>query len=296
MNQYLTDLQNSVVDSLTKTVNNRNLYYNHVTKTLILIAVFVLLSYFGKKLLNKWDVEPNKKKRIQRSFKNTLLTLCLIGVSIIWINALNSLVIILLLLGLFGVVLIRSTLDNIIGWYFIRKRDYFKVNQRIEIDGKIGKVVGVNFFYFELTEIKNWLSSEGVTGRVIKIPNKDILTNEVFNYDYMNRFVRQEINFLIRHDSNYGAAKKLVLEAMNDHYRLNVNSVLTTELYQKLGISPDPTVNLQVQEGGLALACQFLVDFGEVAKIKSALYEDILERFNEHPEIEFAVIEVKKVD
>ena len=146
MNQYLTDLQNSVVDSLTKTVNNRNLYYNHVTKTLIVIAVFVLLSYFGKKLLNKWDVEPNKKKRIQRSLKNTLLTLCLIGISIIWINALNSLVIILLLLGLFGVVLIRSTLDNIIGWYFIRKRDYFKVNQRIEIDGKIGKVVALISF------------------------------------------------------------------------------------------------------------------------------------------------------
>ena len=192
--------------------------------------------------------------------------------------------------------MIRSTLDNIIGWYFIRKRDYFKVNQRIEIDGKIGKVVGVNFFYFELAEIKNWLSSEGVTGRVIKIPNKEILTNEVFNYDYMNRFVRQEINFLIRHDSNYGAAKALVLEAMTDHYNQNVTGVLNADLYEKLGISPDPTVNLQVQEGGLALACQFLVDFGEVAKIKSALYEDILEKFNGHPEIEFAVIEVKRVD
>lgn len=296
MNQYVEDLQNSILGNLNKAVDNRNLYYNNLTKTIVVLIFFVLLFMLCKKGLNRMNLDPNKQRRIHRSIKNTLLTLCLILISIIWINALNSLVIILILLALFAAVLIRSTLDNIIGWYFIRKRHYFKLNQRIEIGDKIGKVVGVNFFYFEIAEIKNWLTSESFTGRIIKIPNKEILDNEVFNYNYLNQMVRQEISFIIRHDSNYYDAKKIVEETLHTYYENEIYSMNDGELYEKLNIPIEPSFHLDIAESGLVLSCQFLVDFHKVSAVKTKLNETILEAFNSHPEIEFAVLEIKQVN
>lgn len=296
MNQYVVDFQDSILDNLSKTISNQNLYYNHVTKTIVVIALCVLLSIVSNRLLDKIEMVERKKIRVKRIIKNTLLTISLILISIIWINALNSLVIILIILGLFGAVLIRSTLDNVIGWYFIRKRHYFKIGQRIELDGKIGKVVSSNFFYFELAEIKNWLSSESLTGRIIKIPNKEILNTEVFNYSEDNYFVRQEITFLIRHDNNFQAAKDIILSAIEEHYEKDIQPAIEKASLKALDLTFEPSVHLDIQEGGLFLSCQFLVNYNEVAKTKSFLYESILAEFNAHPEIEFAVIEVKKVD
>lgn len=296
MNQYVEDLQNSILGNLNKAVDNRNLYYNNLTKTIVVLIFFVLLFMLCKKGLNRMNLDPNKQRRIHRRIKNTLLTLCLILISIIWINALNSLVIILILLALFAAVLIRSTLDNIIGWYFIRKRHYFKLNQRIEIGDKIGKVVGVNFFYFEIAEIKNWLTSESFTGRIIKIPNKEILDNEVFNYNYLNQMVRQEISFIIRHDSNYHDAKEIVEETLHTYYENEIYSMNDGELYEKLNIPSEPSFHLDIAESGLVLSCQFLVDFYKVSAVKTKLNETILEAFNTHPEIEFAVLEIKQVN
>ena len=296
MNQYVEDLQNSILENLNKAVDNRNLYYNNLTKTIVVLIFFVLLFMLCKKGLNRMNLDPNKQRRIHRRIKNTLLTLCLILISIIWINALNSLVIILILLALFAAVLIRSTLDNIIGWYFIRKRHYFKLNQRIEIGDKIGKVVGVNFFYFEIAEIKNWLTSESFTGRIIKIPNKEILDNEVFNYNYLNQMVRQEISFIIRHDSNYHDAKKILEETLHTYYENEIYSLNDGELYEKLNIPIEPSFHLDIAESGLVLSCQFLVDFHKVSAVKTKLNETILEAFNTHPEIEFAVLEIKQVN
>lgn len=296
MNQYVEDLQNSILGNLNKAVDNRNLYYNNLTKTIVVLIFFVLLFILCKKGLNRMNLDPNKQRRIHRRIKNTLLTLCLILISIIWINALNSLVIILILLALFATVLIRSTLDNIIGWYFIRKRHYFKLNQRIEIGDKIGKVVGVNFFYFEIAEIKNWLTSESFTGRIIKIPNKEILDNEVFNYNYLNQMVRQEISFIIRHDSNYHDAKEIVEGTLHTYYENEIYSMNDGELYEKLNIPSEPSFHLDIAESGLVLSCQFLVDFHKVSAVKTKLNETILEAFNTHPEIEFAVLEIKQVN
>ncbi|MGF2141472.1 mechanosensitive ion channel domain-containing protein [Vagococcus fluvialis] len=296
MNQYVEDLQNSILGNLNKAVDNRNLYYNNLTKTIVVLIFFVLLFMLCKKGLNRMNLDPNKQRRIHRRIKNTLLTLCLILISIIWINALNSLVIILILLALFAAVLIRSTLDNIIGWYFIRKRHYFKLNQRIEIGDKIGKVIGVNFFYFEIAEIKNWLTSESFTGRIIKIPNKEILDNEVFNYNYLNQMVRQEISFIIRHDSNYHDAKEIVEGTLHTYYENEIYSMNDGELYEKLNIPSEPSFHLDIAESGLVLSCQFLVDFHKVSAVKTKLNETILEAFNTHPEIEFAVLEIKQVN
>lgn len=37
MNQYVEDLQNSILGNLNKAVDNRNLYYNNLTKTIVVL-------------------------------------------------------------------------------------------------------------------------------------------------------------------------------------------------------------------------------------------------------------------
>lgn len=296
MTEYLSDFQTSIFDTLKKAVNNPTSYYNNLTKTMMLLLILFCFYWLIRRGLSKSHIEPLKKIRIKKKVKNSFFILLVIGVSIIWINALNSLAILLFLLGLFGIVLIRGILDNILAWFIIRKRHYFRINQRIEVNDKIGRVVTMGLFHFELAEIKNWLSSESYTGRTIKIPNKDIFDAELFIYNYREPYVRQEISYLIRHDNDWQGAKEIISKAIDSYYQEELLPSMDSQLSDKWKEEMLPTFNMSLDENGITLFCQFLVDYSKVASVKTRLHEEVLEGFNQHGNIEFAVLEVKQVN
>lgn len=296
MTNLFEDIQNTVFSDLITTLKNPTDYYNHLTKSIIVLLVLIGLLKLSKYGLNKTTMDPIKKRRYSKRLTNFFLFLMIFSVSIIWITALNSLVILMMMLGLFFMVLIRGTLDNVIGWYFIRKRHYFKINQRIEINDRIGKVLGISLFYFELAEIKNWLSSESYTGRTIKIPNKEIFSYELFNYSDIDETIRQELNFKIQHESDWKLAKEIILRHVNDYYENSSIVNNNKAFYKELKVDTVPSINLSVDESGITLSCQFMVNYREARKIKSQLSELILEDFNQSKAIEFAVFDIRQVD
>ncbi len=296
MTEYITDFQQSIFDTLSRSIENPKSYYNNLTKTMIVLLSLFFLYWLTIRIINRSELTDFKRNRIKRRIKNSFFLLLIIAISIIWVNALNSLVIIIFLLGLFGIVLIRGILDNILGWFIIRKRRYFKLNQRIEINDKIGRVISLGVFHFELAEMSNWLSSETYTGRKIKIPNKTVFDAELFVYDDSMQLIRQEVSYLIRHDNNWQDAKEIILNAVTNYYDTEFLKNIDSELLKKNKIEMEPVFNISLDENGITLFCQFTVDYSNISKVKSEIHEKVLEGFNQHDNIEFAVLEVKRVD
>ena len=295
MIDFLNRFESNLVNEITKIFNSPINYTNNLTKTVLIIILSLVINWAVKKLFLPTSTHFTKKQRIKKSINTTTLIIDSILILIIWINALNSFVLITIGLGLFIMVLIRSTLDNIIAWFIISKRNYFKLGDQIEVKGMLGRVVTTSLFYFEVAEIKNWLSSDSLTGRYIRIPNKEIFDEPIANYNGMDRYIWHELTYVLRHDSNWQDAKEIMLTEVNNYYKTILIPDFDDTMYKKLDLDISPVFNLDVSEAGIHLTLRYLVDYSQGAATKTLLQTPILTAFNQHSMIEFAVLDIREI-
>lgn len=295
MIDFLNRFESNLVNEITKIFNSPINYTNNLTKTVLIIILSLVINWAVKKLFLPMSTHFTKKQRIKKSINTTTLIIDSILILIIWINALNSFVLITIGLGLFIMVLIRSTLDNIIAWFIISKRNYFKLGDQIEVKGMLGRVVTTSLFYFEVAEIKNWLSSDSLTGRYIRIPNKEIFDEPIANYNGMDRYIWHELTYVLRHDSNWQDAKDIMLTEVNNYYKTILIPDFDDTMYKKLDLDISPVFNLDVSEAGIHLTLRYLVDYSQGAATKTLLQTPILTAFNQHSMIEFAVLDIREI-
>lgn len=295
MIDFLNRFESNLVNEITKIFNSPINYTNNLTKTVLIIILSLVINWAVKKLFLPTSTHFTKKQRIKKSINTMTLIIDSILILIIWINALNSFVLITIGLGLFIMVLIRSTLDNIIAWFIISKRNYFKLGDQIEVKGMLGRVVTTSLFYFEVAEIKNWLSSDSLTGRYIRIPNKEIFDEPIANYNGMDRYIWHELTYVLRHDSNWQDAKEIMLTEVNNYYKTILIPDFDDTMYKKLDLDISPVFNLDVSEAGIHLTLRYLVDYSQGAATKTLLQTPILTAFNQHSMIEFAVLDIREI-
>ncbi|HLR65228.1 MAG TPA: mechanosensitive ion channel domain-containing protein [Pseudogracilibacillus sp.] len=82
----------------------------------------------------------------------------------VWVNVKNS--IILIFAAIVGVTIfsIRNLSTNLVAWLMLLRKQYFKLYDRIEINGIVGDMIKITPFYFKLMERGNNLSSATPTG------------------------------------------------------------------------------------------------------------------------------------
>lgn len=284
------------MDEVNQVMASPKRYINNLTWTVFIVIVGIMMHYLLNRLLNMLDMEYKSKQKLKRSLDIFIRVLILTLVAIRWVNALNAFVLMVIGLSLFVMVLIRGILDNIIGWFIISKRDYFKIDDRIEIDGMIGTVIRRSVFHFEVAEIKHWLSTETYTGRVIKIPNNKIFSHDVSNYSQHDDFIWHEISYTISHDSNWRKTKEMMIQTMLYYHDQIVLPAINQEWYDKLKINIKPALTMNVTESGIALSVRYLVDYHQASNIKTLLHEELLDKLLADPDINFAVLEVRHVE
>src|SRR5207244_3952967 len=112
------------------------------------------------------------------------LTIAFIIVSIIFVNWYTAVV----SLGLISLILgfaLQKPITSFIGWIYILTRKPYQVGDRIQIDDVTGDVISVSYLDTTLWEFGGkYLSTDHPSGRIIKIPNANILSTAVINYSW----------------------------------------------------------------------------------------------------------------
>ena len=115
---------------------------------------------------------------------------------------------------LIGVGLALQTFfQDIISGIFILVDQSLNVDDIIEIDGKVGKVISINLRTTKAVTIQN---------KVLIIPNHLYLTNTLFNWTQNETITRESVSVGVAYGSDVQLVKKLLLEATE-----NINGVLT---------------------------------------------------------------------
>lgn len=295
MPDFLKDYFDQLTTSLLSTLTTPDDYLNKIALTATIIIIGFLLHILIKKIITKSVSDYKSKYKLHRIAKSVISTLTIISSFSVWFQAINALVLIALIIGVFTVIMVRGLTSNIIGFFVIKYRKYFKIGHRIEINDIIGDVIEINSVNFKLLEARNWLSSDSNTGRIIKLPNNIIFDNSIEIIGLKNTFIWQEIKYVLSFDSNWQKAETIMTEIGHDYFTESVRH----KVIENNGHLPSEEVNLHpvfslnTNEEGIVLILRYLVDYREGTKIKTHLQRQILNIFGDNSDIKFAACDIR---
>jgi small-conductance mechanosensitive channel len=259
---------------------------------IILFVGWLLQRVIIRLLVDKFD-DIKIRYQWKKIVKYIVVTFAIILLIRTWFGAFDSIGTYFGLLSAGLAIAFQDLLVNLAGWIFILIRKPFSVGDRIEIGGVIGDVIDVRIFQFSVIEIGNWVDADQSTGRIIHIPNGTVFKTHQANFTAGFEYIWHEIPVLVTFESNWKKAKEILTEAVNKH-AVNLSSEAERQIkeaakkflifYKTL----TPIVYTTVKDSGVLLTIRYLSHVRKRRATEEMIWEEILDRFAKHKDIDFA--------
>lgn len=259
---------------------------------LLLVAAFVLTK-LGQRLVARYIDDPARRYRASKFIGHTASLIALLAVVGIWSARLGSLLAILTLIAAGLTIAMRDVVLSFVGWVDIALRSPFEQGDRIEINGIRGDVVDIRLLHSTLMEINGWIESDQSTGRLVHIPNSWVYQHAVYNYTRGFNFLWNEIPVTLTFRSDWKAAREIMLELAEESAEIVEQQAmqqlrrLSREYLIHFSILT-PFVYVKITEDGIRLTLRYLCEVRKRRGTTHAITLGILERFQEHGQIELA--------
>jgi small-conductance mechanosensitive channel len=218
----------------------------------------------------------------------------------IWIPNPQALLVAYGLVGAGIAIALQDFFKNFVGGIIIFVNGVYRVGDRIEINNEFGDVIDIGLFYTTVMELREWVSGDQATGRICSVPNGFVLGNVVNNYTRDHEFIWDEIFVPITYDSDYGAAKKILIEIAqketNDIMKKAESefSHMKTKFYvSKREMKPD--VFVQMTDNWIALYLRYISPVKSRRMLNNLISQKILNAFSSSKKIKIASTTLKLV-
>jgi small-conductance mechanosensitive channel len=262
-------------------------------KSVLLIVVVMALRALVLRIMRSRvdDVRSRYKWRKTITYISVVVAILLVGR--VWSEGIGELATFLGLLSAGLAIALRDPIVNLGGWLFIIWRRPFVVGDRIEIGGHAGDVIDQRIFQIILLEIGNWVDADQSTGRLIHIPNGLVFRESLANYTRGMQYIWNEIGVLVTFESNWKKAKEILADIVETHAREVVEEaeqqmLKASRQFMIFYSTLTPTVYTSVKDSGVMLTLRFLCHPRRRRGTAQAIWEDILTRFGEQDDIDFA--------
>lgn len=270
------------------------------TQTKVAASCIVFLLLWAVRLIVLrvvWGRTHDAKLRY-RWQKGTAYVTTTIGILLlgrIWLEAFKDIATLLGLIGAGIAIALKDILMNIVGWLYMIWRRPFSVGDRIQIGTHAGDVIDVRLFQFTLNEIGNWVNADQSTGRVIHIPNAQVITEVIANYTEGFEYIWNEIPVMITFESDWERAKQLLIEIVTRDSAETVKAAeesvrQSTRRFMIVYTTLTPTVYTSVAADGVTLTLRYLCQPRRRRVTEQILWEDILRAFAKEDRIDLAYI------
>ncbi len=269
---------------------------NAGAKLLISIAIIIglwVLRTAAVHLVNRGVEEVRLRYRVRKGVTYAIVGIGILAIGALWVEGVRSLATYLGLLSAGLAIALKDLVENIAGWIFIAWRRPFRVGERIKIGEHAGDVIDIRIFQFTLLEIGVWVNADQSTGRIVHIPCGTTLREPLINYSRGFHYIWDELPVLLTFESDWRKAKELLLgivcqdaEELSESakQRLREASERYMIFYDKL----TPTVYTSVEDSGVLLTMRFLCEPRARRGTRQRIWEDVLDEFARHDDIDFA--------
>ncbi len=264
---------------------------------IVVSLVLILLLWIIRMTILRivWRQTKNVKTRYQWKRSLSLLTpfVGIILIGAVWLPAFKQFG---AFLGLFSAglaIALKDPLTNLAGWFFITFRKPFIVGDRIQIGEHAGDVIDIRIFQFTILEIGNWVDADQSTGRLIHLPNGKVFLEPQANYSTGFDYIWNEIPVRLTFESNWEKAKTILLDVVTHHAeslsKTAENDIFeASKNYMVYYKHLTPIVYTKIQEYGVRLTIRYLCNPRQRRGTESAIWEDVLQRFKNQNDIQFA--------
>ena len=270
-------------------------FLNRLISSLLIIVVLWVIRFFVLKIVYHSSSSLNLRYSWRKGSMYVLIFATLVVLGWLWFNNLQP------ILTFFGIIAVGITISlkevllNLAGVSFILWRNLFSVGDRIEINDRKGDVVGIGVFYFTLMEIGSWVDADQSTGRLVKIPNSQVITNSIVNYTKSFPYIWDEISVKLTMDSDWKKARKIIeeiaAEETEDYSQKARNHVRSSddELIQFHRFGPKVYLEIEsTNQSTITLTLRYLCEPRKRRDKENALWEAILGRTQNEPTITLA--------
>jgi small-conductance mechanosensitive channel len=265
---------------------------------LTLGAMGVVLILFVVKLVKVYLIEPLENGAARYNLNRianllAVLIVAFIAVSMLfanWYTAVVSFGLISLVLGF----ALQAPITSFFGWIYLLVRVPYQVGDRIKIGEAAGDVIDVSYVDTTLWEVGGQhLSTDHPSGRIIKFPNSNVLSNAIFNYSWsLFPYIWNDIKFQIAYQSDLEFVSRVMREAAEEEVgeammeRVSVyRELLAQTPVDQLEVQERPVVVFRVGENTwIEAIVRYLVEPRRAGQVKTRLIKTMLERLNAEPE------------
>ncbi|MEL7833271.1 mechanosensitive ion channel family protein [Fodinibius sp. Rm-B-1B1-1] len=263
--------------------------------TLSIIAIFLiwLVRLIAIRIINRKLPEDEAQYKWRKNLTYIAVFLGFLIVGRIWFEGLQSIATFLGLLSAGLAIALRGPVTDFAGWIFLLWRKPFDVGDRIQIADTKGDVIDIRVFKFTVLEIGNWVHADQSTGRVVHIPNHKVFDDSLANYTSDFEFIWNELEVLVTFESDWKKAKTILQEIADKHLEDYVTEAQNQVRRAKKSYLIHyryltPTVYTDVRDSGICLTIRHLSNPRRRRSLGQSIWEDILDRFGEHDNINLA--------
>lgn len=195
--------------------------------------------------------------------------------------------------AIFGFAL-QTPISSFIGWVYILVKRPYRVGDRIQIGSATGDVIDVGYLDTTLWEFGGpYVSTDHPSGRIIKFPNANVLSEAVYNYSWpLFPYIWNEIYVQLAYGTDIRfvaeTMQRVVAEELGDRMKERVErycSLLSQTPVGNLQVQSKPVVNFRVNENTwVEGVVRYLVAPRRAGAMKSLLTQRILTALSSAPD------------
>ena len=273
-----------------------NAYHTQIENLALSVLIVVILLFLRRitiSLIAKNVKDPKTVYHSKRiiGYGHSFLLVILLGS--VWIKGFGSIGTYLGIASAGIAIALHETIANIAGWFFILWRKPFVIGDRIQIGEDKGDVIDLRLFQFSMVEIGNWVEAEQSTGRIIHIPNSQVMKERTANYHGGFNYIWNEIQILVTFESNWRKTREILEKIAKEKIESSARQAeaqlrQAAERYMIHFSKLTPAVYMSARDSGVLFSIRYMINPRQKRGSEQGLWEVILDEFEKHPDIELA--------
>lgn len=170
----------------------------------------------GHTILKRESLEPEMKRRWLVSVRNIIFILFLLGLALIWAREIETVAVSMVAVAAALVLATREMILCLLGALYRSSTNAYSIGDRIEINGLKGQVIDTDMLSTTVIEVTQASVTKGSVGRVVTIPNSQLLTQSVFNASRLGRFGMYTVVVQLPRNVDWQAAEAVMLQVARD--------------------------------------------------------------------------------
>lgn len=265
----------------------KNIYIINIIYSLLFFIILKIFRYIFDCINLRFNKDEKNLYITTRRNKTVLRIIYFFIIFFIWKEEIRDIITFISFVSAAITLAIRDIIYNYFCGIYIKFIKPIKIEDRIQVGNIIGDVINTRSLFFEILEVNP--NTNQSTGKIIYVPNSQIFSETIKNYNTAFKYIWHELEINITIDSNVDLAKEIILNILNSNETINeIPKKMQREIkkshaeYRIYFNKLTPIVYTSINDNKIVLSARFLMHPKKIRIVESEIYEKLISEFKKN--------------